>query len=114
LEVGNLVKGELRTMGLPYELEEDEVNEGQSESSPEEFYNGNYAVSPRELEKRLHEVLASQQEQLISELEAQLKSMEVKLQEKEAELQSLKIGSLSPFKGMSVYHVLSIFLVGKV
>ena len=101
VEVGNLVKGELRTTGLPFEFEEDEVNEGQSESLPEEFYNGNCAVSPRELAKRLHEVIASRQEQLISELETRLKSMEIKLQEKEAELRSLKLGSLSPFQGMS-------------
>ena len=110
VEVGNLVQGELRTSGLPYEFEEDESNENHSDSSPEEFHDGNYAVSPRELAKRLHEVLALQQEQQISDLETQLKLMEIKLQNKEAELQFLKLGPVDRFQGtacMLYLHCLS-------
>lgn len=46
----------------------------------------NYAVSPIELERRLHELLESRQKEQIEELKVKLKSAEEKLLAKEMEL----------------------------
>ena len=43
-------------------------------------------VCPRELERRLHELLESRQQERISELETALECAERKLQEKETEI----------------------------
>jgi hypothetical protein len=43
----------------------------------------NYGVSPRELERKLHELLNQRQQERIEELEYQLLSLERKLLEKE-------------------------------
>ncbi|MCO5594530.1 hypothetical protein L7F22_048562 [Adiantum nelumboides] len=88
-EVGKLVRGELTILGLPHEIEADS-QEDSSSSSHEELQGRSYAVSPRALAKRLHEVLEARQEEKISELEAELKSLNSKLQAKEEEVRWLK------------------------
>lgn len=57
-----------------------EANETKEEES------SRYGVSPRELERRLHELLESQQQQRIEELESALEYAERKLRERELEI----------------------------
>lgn len=89
-EVGDLVRGELTILGLPHEVEKDSEDEDGSSSSHEDLHVRNYAVSPRALAKRLHEVLEARQEQRISELEAELKLLSSKLQAREEEVRWLE------------------------
>ncbi|KAH7424893.1 hypothetical protein KP509_11G030400 [Ceratopteris richardii] len=88
-EVGSLVCGELTILGLPNEAIV-ETGDNSGSSSHENDHAGSYAVSPRALAKRLHEILAARQEERISELEAELESLNRKLQAKEDELRLLK------------------------
>eukprot|EP00250_Pteridium_aquilinum_P017249 c23529_g1_i1 orf=398-3490(-) len=92
-EVGDLVRGELTILGLPHEVEVDSEDEDSSSSSHEDLHARNYAVSPRALAKRLHEVLEAQQEERISELEAELKLLNSKLQAREEEVKWMKDNS---------------------
>lgn len=91
-EVGSLVRGELTIFGLPHEVEVDSDDDSSS-SSHEDLHARNYAVSPRALAKRLHEVLEARQEERITELEAELKALNSKLQAKEEEVRWLKENS---------------------
>ncbi|KAI5059596.1 hypothetical protein GOP47_0025915 [Adiantum capillus-veneris] len=93
-EVGNLVQGELTILGIPHEVEVDS-DEDSSSSSHEDLHVRNYAVSPRALAKRLHEVLEARQEERISQLESDLKTLNSKLQAKEEEVRWLKENSHS-------------------
>lgn len=98
-EVGDLVRGELTILGLPHEVEKDSEDEDGSSSSHEDLHVRNYAVSPRALAKRLHEVLEARQEQRISELESELKLLSSKLQAREEEVRWLKDNSRGLFSG---------------
>ncbi|KAH7306227.1 hypothetical protein KP509_22G002300 [Ceratopteris richardii] len=91
-EVGSLVHGDLTVHGLPHELEVD--SEGNSSSSShDDNHVHNYAVSPRALAKRLHEVLEAQQERRISQLEMELSALNRKLKAKEDEIKTLQTSS---------------------
>ncbi|KAM3318836.1 hypothetical protein P3S67_006036 [Capsicum chacoense] len=85
--VADLAEGELRTElfnrqggGQPYADQD-----GSGTSTPHPV---NYAVSPRELRLRLHEVLQSQLEERVKELEMSLQNNERKVRYMEAELAS--------------------------
>ncbi|OVA00803.1 hypothetical protein BVC80_9083g105 [Macleaya cordata] len=73
--VGNIVQGELRADmvkgGDGFQAESDRDATGTSTTQTE---NVNYAVSPRELSLRLHEVIQSRLEERIMELESELQS----------------------------------------
>ena len=86
--MGSLVQGELRISGLPCELKED--SQDKSASSNEDLHANSYAVSPRDLARRLHEVLETRQEARISELEAEIKLLRMKLHTKEREIKLLR------------------------
>ncbi|XP_058067646.1 protein POLAR LOCALIZATION DURING ASYMMETRIC DIVISION AND REDISTRIBUTION-like isoform X2 [Magnolia sinica] len=60
----------------------------EEDDEPQEFHGNNvcYGVSPNELEKRLHEVLETRQQERIEELESALEYAERKLREKEMEI----------------------------
>eukprot|EP00249_Psilotum_nudum_P023862 c29011_g2_i1 orf=3-1925(+) len=81
----NVVDGELTVRGLPFEADLDSEEDG-SQSTNEEMNINNYTVSPRELERHLHEVLEARQEERISELEAEVDAMRGRLQAREQEL----------------------------
>ncbi|XP_057865328.2 uncharacterized protein LOC131073010 isoform X2 [Cryptomeria japonica] len=73
----DIVYGDLNVSGIP----------GKTDDNVErEVPFPNYAVSPIELERRLHELLESRQKEQIEELKVKLKSAEEKLLAKEMEL----------------------------
>eukprot|EP01018_Ginkgo_biloba_P013818 Gb_02598 [translate_table: standard] len=75
--IADVVHGELREDDLTRNVESEEDN---SASTQEEVYTENYAVSPRDLARRLHEVLETRLQDRIIELEAELESCQSKLQ----------------------------------
>lgn len=101
--VTNLANGELRTdlfnrqaRGQPYADQD-----GSGASTPHPV---NYAVSPRELRLRLHEVLQSQLEERVKELEMALQNSERKVRYMEAELVSSWRDSSNSEGGSSSTH----------
>ncbi|KAK6925107.1 hypothetical protein RJ641_009433 [Dillenia turbinata] len=81
--VGDLVCGELRTdmvNGRAIAPDSDRDSSGTST-----VHTANYAVSPRELSLRLHEVIQSRLEERIEELETALQNSRKKLQHMESE-----------------------------
>uniref|UniRef100_A0A3Q7FSV1 Uncharacterized protein n=1 Tax=Solanum lycopersicum TaxID=4081 RepID=A0A3Q7FSV1_SOLLC len=101
--VTDLAKGELRTElfnrqagGQPYA---DQDGSGTSTPHP-----ANYAVSPRELTLRLHEVLQTQLEDRVKELEMALQNSERKVRYMEAELVSSWRDSSNSEGGSSSTH----------
>ncbi|XP_057872071.2 uncharacterized protein LOC131078405 isoform X2 [Cryptomeria japonica] len=75
--IADVVNGELREDGLMRNAESEEDN---SSLIHDEFNTGNYSVSPRDLERRLHEVIISRLQDRIIELETELKGTRTKLQ----------------------------------
>ncbi|KAJ8553720.1 hypothetical protein K7X08_024398 [Anisodus acutangulus] len=101
--VTDLAEGELRTElfnrqagGQPYADQD-----GSGTSTPHPV---NYAVSPRELSLRLHEVLQSQLEERLKELEMALQNSERKVRYMEAELVSSWRDSSNSEGGSSSTH----------
>ncbi|KAK4362297.1 hypothetical protein RND71_017538 [Anisodus tanguticus] len=101
--VTDLAEGELRTElfnrqagGQPYADQD-----GSGTSTPHPV---NYAVSPRELSLRLHEVLQSQLEERLKELEMALQNSERKVRYMEAELVSSWRDSSDSEGGSSSTH----------
>lgn len=101
--VTDLAKGELRTEffnrqagGQPYADQD-----GSGTSTPHPV---NYAVSPRELSLRLHEVLQSQLEERVKELEMALQNSDRKVRYMEAELASSWRDSSNSEGGSSSTH----------
>ncbi|CAN4086255.1 unnamed protein product [Withania somnifera] len=99
----DLAKGELRAElfyrqagGQPYADQD-----GSQTSTPHPV---NYAVSPRELSLRLHEVLQSQLEERVKELETAIQNSERKIRYMEAELASSWRDSSNSEGGSSSTH----------
>jgi hypothetical protein len=82
------VQGELKISGLPHDYEEDLKD--RSASSHEDLHAHSYVVSPRDLARRLHEVLEARQESRISELESDIELLGKELLKKEQEIEWLK------------------------
>ncbi|KAH9318441.1 hypothetical protein KI387_020210, partial [Taxus chinensis] len=72
----DVVDGELREDGLIRNAESEEDNS----SIHDEFNTGNFSVSPRDLERRLHELMIARLQERIIELEAELEGSQNKLQ----------------------------------
>jgi hypothetical protein len=77
----NYAAGECKEDGDTDVEEDDQVDEGDEESTP--CHSG---VPARVLERRLHELLQSRHEERIAELERELEHAQRKLQEKEREV----------------------------
>lgn len=75
--IADIVHGELNGHNLRGNTESDEDN---SAFTHEEIHTGNYAVSPRDLARRLNEVRESRLHERIIELEAELEATQTKLQ----------------------------------
>ncbi|XP_057844878.2 uncharacterized protein LOC131054387 isoform X2 [Cryptomeria japonica] len=75
--IADVVSGELKEDGLSCNAKSEEDN---SSSIHEEFNTENFAVSPRDLERRLHEVIISRLQDRIRELETELEGSQTKLQ----------------------------------
>lgn len=105
--VGNVVQGELTVKGLPCEIEVESEEEDNSDSSHEDLHVSSYAVSPRQLAERLHEVLEARQYERIAELEAELKAVGSRLHAQEEQLQRWKdqsSGLIQGDVGVSNFH----------
>lgn len=76
--------GDLKATGLPRPADPDD---DLIESTHVDIHPTSWAVSPRDLDRRLQKVLIARQEESIAELEAELSAAESKLFEKESELQ---------------------------
>lgn len=74
--IADVVHGELNGHNLMGNTESDEDN---SAFTHEEIHTGNYAVSPRDLARRLNEVRESRLHERIIELEAELEATQTKL-----------------------------------
>lgn len=85
--IADVVHGELNGHNLMGNTESDEDN---SAFTHEEIHTGNYAVSPRDLARRLNEVRESRLHERIIELEAELEATQTKLQAFESGYQQSK------------------------
>lgn len=80
----DFAQGEFRLdMANPQALDQSESDRDASHTPP--THSGNYAVSPRELSLRLHEVIQSRLEERVEELEAALQDSQRKVQLMELE-----------------------------
>lgn len=86
--VADFAQGELRAEVVRGQaVDQTKSNQDESSTSPT-HHSGNYAVSPRELSLRLHEVIQSKLEERIDELEAALQNSQRKIQIMESEHKS--------------------------
>lgn len=94
--VADFAQGELRPGMIPGQaVAQPKSNQDGGDSSTP--YSGNYAVSPRELSLRLHEVIQSRLKERVQELEAAL-------QNSQRQLKLMESVQTSPWNGFSSYE----------
>lgn len=85
--IADVVYGELRADNLASEILENQVNSSSDTNTPSTAptYNANYAVSPKEVSLRLHQLIQTRLEARIEELERELIQSQRQLHVMEAE-----------------------------